>query len=101
MSHRHALATDVRRMLHASDANLLPGAVPLTRPAVRRNREALRDLAERLDDPTRDVAPRGVLLAERLLCDIDGPIFNPSRASDLPVELAHVARALDPRRGRS
>jgi hypothetical protein len=63
------------------------------------NRQALADhlhllveLAERLDETTTPVTPQGVILAERVLCDGAGPLFNSARADLLrPMLIAALA----------
>ena len=74
--HRLELGRSLTDVVHAADERRLPSAAPLDRPAVRRCRAQLLELAARLCDLDRDVAPRGVLLVERLLEDGAGPLYG-------------------------
>jgi len=74
--HRIELGRSVTYVVHAADERLLPSAAPIDRPAVRRCRAQLLELAARLCDLDNDVAPRGVLLVERLLEDGAGPLYG-------------------------
>jgi hypothetical protein len=81
-------------VVHAADERLLPGASPLNRNSVRARRAELLQLASRLCDLSRPVAPRGVLLVDRLLSDGSSSLF--SRASNrLLVEADEALAALD------
>jgi hypothetical protein len=92
---RLELARSLRRLVHDADPRYLPNAQVFDRRAVRFAAPGLLTAAERLaalDDP---VAPRGVLLLERLLVDADGPLYNPTRSAELPVHVAAAAAALE------
>jgi hypothetical protein len=81
-------------VVHGADERLLPGASPLNRNSVRARRAELLRLAARLCDLSRPVAPRGVLLVDRLLSDGSSSLF--SRASNrLLVETDEALSALD------
>ena len=81
-------------VVHAADERLLPGASPLNRNSVRARRAELLQLAARLCDLSRPVAPRGVLLVDRLLSDGSSSLF--SRAPNrLLVEADKALAALD------
>jgi len=81
-------------VVHAADERLLPGASPLNRNSVRARRAELLQLAARLCDLSRPVAPRGVLLVDRLLSDGSSSLF--SRAPNrLLVEADEALAALD------
>src|SRR4249919_123896 len=69
------LARSVRGAVRDADPRYLPGASPLNRGAVRTESELLLQVAERLEDVDAPVAPRGVLLVERLLVDGYGPLY--------------------------
>ena len=81
-------------VVHAADERLLPGASPLNRNSVRAQRAELLQLAARLCDLSRPVAPRGVLLVDRLVSDGSSSLF--SRAPNrLLVEAGEALAALD------
>lgn len=81
-------------VVHAADERLLPGASPLNRNSVRARRAELLQLAARLCDLSRPVAPRGVLLVDRLVSDGSSSLF--SRAPNrLLVEADEALAALD------
>ena len=73
----------------------LPSASPLNRPAGRRSADLLRLLAERLDD-SRPIAPRGILLAERLLRRPDSPLYDDRGGRMLPRAIERVLQGLEP-----
>jgi hypothetical protein len=81
-------------ILHASDERFLPGASPLDRVAVRECRPQLLDLASRIYDTSRPVAPRGMLLV-RLLLD-GGPMYGNGRAPRLCRDVEAAREALEP-----
>jgi hypothetical protein len=91
------LARSVRGMVRDADPRLLPGASPLNRGAVRTESELLQLIAERLEEVDADVAPRGVLLVERLLVDGYGPLYARERADELHGYLQRALAALEPR----
>jgi len=82
--HRSDLAVDFDRALRSAQKRSTPftAAVPLRRREVLAARPWLLQLAERLrsDDPVR---AQGVLLAERLLTDGNGPFYLPSSPEDV------------------
>jgi hypothetical protein len=92
------------RSLHATvvdlDAGLLPGASPLNRMAARPQAQLIQALADRLDDLSRPVSPRGVLLVEALLTDGTGPLYARSRADELRAALERCLTELDAPDGR-
>jgi hypothetical protein len=92
---RIELGRSLTDVVHAADERLLPGASPLNRGTVRERRAELLALAARLCDLSRPVAPRGVLLVDRLLSDGSSPLF--SRVADHPlhVEAGQALAALD------
>jgi len=93
--HRLALARELTEILRHADGTNLPGASPLDRAAARDARAQLLALASRLADLDRATAPRGVLLAERLLCSSDSPLFGGPRPS-VRAAIEEVLGALEP-----
>jgi hypothetical protein len=87
------------RSLHATvvdlDAGLLPGASPLNRPAARPQARLIQALADRLNDLSRPLSARGVLLVEALLTDGTGPLYARGRAGELQGALEQCLTALD------
>jgi hypothetical protein len=94
---RLSLARSLRQLVHDSAARYLPSASPVNRLAVRAESESLHALADRLADLDRAVAPRGVLLVERLLTDGFSPLYERESADDLPPYLDVALEALEPR----
>jgi len=92
---RVELARSVQRLVRMADARYLPGATPLNRLVVREEAEALRSLADRLEDPDRPVTARGMLLLDRLVTDGYGPLYVPYRAGELHWTLPRIAKSLD------
>jgi hypothetical protein len=92
------------RSLHATvvdlDAGLLPGASPLNRPAARPQAQLIDALADRLEDLSRPVLARGILLVDGLLTDGTGPLYARSRAGELRAVLERCLTALDVPGGR-
>jgi hypothetical protein len=92
---RTALGRSLTDAVHASDERLLPSASPLDRNAIRACRAPLLELASHLHDPDRQVTPRGVLLAERLLTNGSGPLYGHGEPRRLRLEVKRIAAALD------
>lgn len=81
-------------IVHAADERFLPGASPVDRGAVRECRAQLLELAARVFDTARPVAPRGVLLVQQLL--EGGPLYGNGRAPRLKRDLEAAREALEP-----
>ena len=92
---RIELGVSLTDVVHAADARLMPSASPLDRGAVRGVRAELLQLAARLCDLSRPVAPRGVLLVDRLLVDGSGPLYGQGSPNRLRAEVADALSALD------
>ena len=65
------------------------------RRILRPHAQQIRCLAERLDDRTRPVAPRGMAMAYRLVTMGSGPLYNAHHAQELPAHLNATLGALD------
>jgi len=96
---RVSLARSVTDVVHAADERLLLGASPLHRATVRDCRSELLALASRLCDVASPVAPRGVLLVERLLVDGESPLYGDGGVDRLRAEVARCDEELTARRG--
>ena len=92
---RVELGRSLADVVHSADERLLPGASPLDRSSIRALRAQLLELAARLCDLTRPVAPRGILLVDRLLHDGSGPLYNRRATNELRVEVRQARAALD------
>ena len=92
---RIELGRSLTDVVHSADERLLPSASPLNRATVRASRAQLLALAARLCDLPRPVAPRGVLLVEKLLRDGAGPLYGRSRLSELRVAVDQALAALE------
>jgi hypothetical protein len=92
---RIELGRSLTAVVHSSDERLLPSASPLNRASIRALRAPLLALAVRLCDLSRPVAPRGVLLVDRLLYDGSGPLYARSGPGRLQAEVAQALAALD------
>jgi hypothetical protein len=68
--------------------------------AARPQAQLIQALADRLDDLSRPVSPRGVLLVEALLTDGTGPLYARSRADELRAALERCLTELDAPDGR-
>jgi hypothetical protein len=96
-TNRLELAHTLRSLVREANPRYLPTASPVNRVAVRAESEMLLALAARLADLERSVAPRGVLLVQRLLVDGAGPLYERESVDDLPVYLDVALGALEPR----
>ena len=74
----------------------LPGPVPLNKRALRLHVGLVRALQARLEDSTRPVSVRGMLLADRLLTEPGSPLYSPAPDDVLADALSDVLEALDP-----
>jgi hypothetical protein len=72
-------------------------ASPLSRRVVAECADELTELAQRLSDLDRPVAPRGVILALRLLTDGGSPLYAHDRGAELPGTVARIRIALEER----
>jgi hypothetical protein len=91
------LAHSLRSLVHEAGPRYLASASPVNRLAVRAELDALLALASRLSDLKRPVAPRGVVLVERLLVEPSGPFYDRDLADDLPPYLDCTFTAPEPR----
>jgi hypothetical protein len=92
---RVELGRSIVDVVHAADERLLPSASPLNRTSIRAERAHLLELAARLCDVVRPIAPRGVLLVERLLYDGSGPLYGASESDVLRAAIQQALAALD------
>ena len=92
---RRRVSKELDVLLRRLSPGRLPSASPLNRPAARGSQDLLRLLAERLDD-ARPIAPRGILLAERLLRCPGRPLYDDRGGRPLPRALERVLPALGP-----
>ena len=92
---RVELGRSLTDVVHAADERLLPNASPLNRSAIRAQRPALLELAARIYDLSRPVAPRGVLLVDRLLHDGSGALYDRRTPDRLHAEVLQALAALD------
>jgi hypothetical protein len=92
---RRALAGSIVDVLRAAQGRYLPSASPLNRGAARREAELLLRIAARLEDVSRPVRPRGVILVDRLLTDGAGPLYARDRERRLHTALQDALLALD------
>ncbi len=81
--------------VHAADERLLPSASPFDRGAIRECRAQFLELAAHLCDLDRPATARGVLLAERLLVDGNGPLYGRGGTPLLRREIDRAKAALD------
>ncbi|HEX5251749.1 MAG TPA: hypothetical protein VFW14_18940 [Gaiellales bacterium] len=93
---RKTLARSFRRVardVHSFGRPMTPAQH--NRRNLRPHAEQIRRLAERLDDRTRPVGPRGMAMAHRLVTMGSGPLYNSRRAQELPAHLNATLGALD------
>ena len=91
---REGLARELEQTLRRMDPGRLPSASPLRRGPVRRHRELLRRLEERMLDG-RPVTARGVVLLRRLLRGPGSPLYD-EHAGNLSRAFARVLMELEP-----
>jgi hypothetical protein len=93
---RKTLARSFRRVARDTNSFGRPTTpAQHNRRILRPHAEQIRRLAERLDDRTRPVGPRGMAIAYRLVTMGSGPLYNSSRAHELPAHLNATLGALD------
>lgn len=92
---RLELGRSLTDVVHSADERLLPSASPLNRTSIRALRAQLLELAARLYDLSQPVAPRGVLLVERLLYDGAGPLYSRTAPNRLRTEVQQARAALE------
>ena len=94
--HRIDTARRLTDVVHAADERFLPGASPVNRGAVRACRAQLLELAARIFDTSRPVAPRGILLVGHLFGE--GALYGSGRAPTLRRDVETAREALEPLR---
>jgi hypothetical protein len=89
------IARALERVVKEADAGThgIGARLPVRSEEVRRNREELLEVIDRLRKVNGAAKPEGVLLARRLLTDIESPLYQ-GRA-DLHAALRTVAAALE------
>ena len=92
--HRRALAESLVDIARASEARYLPNASPLNRVAARDQLALILRTGAVLADADRRVAPRGVILVERLITDSKSALYRHSE-KDLHEALQQALQALD------
>ena len=97
VKNRLDLAHAIRSLVRDASPRYVLSASPVNRVAVRAEADALLRVAARLADVARPVAARGVVLADRLLTDGSGPLYDRERVDELPAHLDTTAAALEPR----
>jgi hypothetical protein len=90
---RKLLARSLERVARNASENLLPGAAPLNRVAVRRSAALFPIVAERLRTGD-ELSPRGILLVEQLLRDPDSPLYAREHEHELGAALTRCLAAL-------
>lgn len=95
---RRSLASSLRGIVDELEGPIrLPGASPLNRQGVRPHVRVVEALANRLDDLARPVSPAGVLHVRDLLTDGGSPLYDRTRADDLPETVDTIIAILDAR----
>ena len=93
---RSMLARSLRRVERDVSEETGAAPIPLNRRAIRRNVRLVRALHERLDDHSRPIDPRGVLLVERLITVPRSPLYSRDPDDVLAASLGEALAALDP-----
>jgi hypothetical protein len=93
---RSTLSHSLRRIEREVRGGTLPGSAPLNQRAIRRHIGLLHALQERLDDRTRPVSARGMLLVDRLLTEPGSPLYSAVSGHVLAKALAEALAAIDP-----
>ena len=94
--HRRELAESLVEVVRASESRHLPTASPINRLAARDETAALLRVAAALTDTGRAVAPRGVLLVERLLVGTASPLYDRAPQHRLHAALEEALQTLEP-----
>ena len=92
---RATLAHSLGRVERDTRAGAFPG-VPLNRRAIRRQIGLVRALRERLDDQSRPVSARGMLLVDRLVTVPRSPLYSRAPDAVLAEAVSEALTALDP-----
>ena len=99
LKRRGQLARSLNSLVRELAHETLPGASPLNRVAARPQIRLLRELADVLEDGTKGICPRGVVLLDELLVDAGSPLYDRARAAELERMLLDAkAGLLVPRR---
>jgi hypothetical protein len=99
LKRRSQLARSLNGLVRELANETLPGASPVNRVAARPQIRLLRELADLLEDGTKGICARGVVLLDELLVDAASPLYDRSRAAELERMLFEAkAGLLVPRR---
>lgn len=90
---RASVAASIRLIADASAGGGWSRRYP-NRRRIRAHRPELRHLARVLDDVSRPVKPRGVVLAHRLLTGAGGPLHDPHHPDELALAVRETIAAL-------
>jgi hypothetical protein len=89
------LSHALRSLVRDSQPRYLPTASPVNRGAVRVESQSLLAIAARIGDLDSPVAAKGIVLADRLLVDGSGPLYDRERAQELHGSLCAIREALE------
>lgn len=99
LKRRGQLARSLNGLVRELANETLPGASPVNRIAARPQIRLLRELAGVLEDGTKGICARGMILLDELLVDAGSPLYDRSRAAELERMLFEAkAGLLVPRR---
>jgi hypothetical protein len=94
---RATLARTLRGIEREVLGRVVPGPVPLNRRAIRAHLDLVQALEQRLADPARPVAARGMLVVDRLLTEPGSPLYSRDEEAVLAQALSEALAALEPR----
>ncbi len=93
---RSTLAHGLLRIERETRGKTLPGAVPLNKRALHRHLGLLCVLQSRIEDRSRPVSIRGILLVDRLLTEPGSPFYSSTPDDVLAEALSDALAALEP-----
>ncbi len=94
---RRRVARSLRGLVRSLQRQVVMTAQVVNRPAARPQVSKFLALAERLERDEAPVAARGMLVLRRLLTNACSPLFDRTRADELPEQLDRALSALEPR----
>ena len=94
---RRSLARQMHKLSRMANEKFLITSVPVSVSTLWANRDRLAGIANLLEDFDQPVAPRGIVMLDKLLCNsLDSPLYHRHQPYELAAALQQIRDALDP-----
>ena len=94
---RRNLARQMHKLSRMANEKVLITSVPVSVSTLWANRDRLAGIANLLEDFDQPLAPRGIVMLDKLLCNsVDSPLYHRYQPYELAAALQQIRDALDP-----